>query len=339
VAHQSLSQNDIDRILSGAAVQSPRVVSPGAQEAQIYDFRRPHRVSKERLRTLEAMYERLVKSLEGWLIGRVRGGLEMRLQSVEQFSFGEFTLSLPMPCASYIFDLADSGGQQGVIDFGHEFAFFVVDRLFGGDGETHNPNRAMTPIERLAVRVVAEKVLHLVVEVWHDHVELAAALTGFESVPEILQAANRDDPVLVANIEVNAGGVSSLLLICLPFAVLDKFFATTGTRKISTITGSEKEREATRELTETSLRAAKVPISAQLPQFRMTMAELANLQVGRVLTTGIGRDSDIHITVAGQDRFRASAGRAGRRLAVRIHDSVQPQSHDAEIPPHLLENL
>jgi flagellar motor switch protein FliM len=339
VAHQSLSQNDIDRILSGAAVASPRVVSPGAQDAQIYDFRRPHRVSKERLRTLESMYERAVKSLEGWLIGPVRGGLEMRLQSVEQFSFGEFTLSLPMPCASYIFDLADSGGQQGVIDFGHEFAFFIVDRLFGGGGETHNPNRAMTPIERLAVRVVADKVLTLVTEVWHDHVELTAALTGFESVPEILQAANRDDPVLVANVEVSAGGASSLLLVCLPFAVLDKFFATTGTRRVSTITGSEKEREATRELTEASLRVARVPVSARLPQFRMTMAELANLQAGRVLTTGLSRDSDVHVFVGKQDRFRASAGRAGRRLAVRIYDSVQPSSNDAEIPPHLLEEV
>lgn len=82
----------------------------------MYDFRRPHRVSKERLRTLEAMYERLVKSLEGWLIGRVRGQVELSLQSVEQFSFGEFVLSLPTPCASYIFDVRDTGGQQGVID-------------------------------------------------------------------------------------------------------------------------------------------------------------------------------------------------------------------------------
>ncbi len=339
MAHQSLSQNDIDRILSGAASASPRVAHTAAQDAQIYDFRRPHRVSKERLRTLEAMYERLVKSLEGWLIGRVRGGLEMRLQSVEQFSFGEFTLSLPMPCASYIFDIADSGGQQGVIDFGHEFAYFLVDRLFGGGTATTIPNRAMSPIERLSVRVVAEKVLSLVTEIWRDHVEMVAGLTGFESVPEILQAANRDDPVLVANIEVSAGGSSSLLLICLPFAVLDKFFATTGTRRVNTVTGSEREREATRELTEASLRNARVVVSARLPEFRMSIRDLSGIKVGRVLTTGIGRDTDVQILVGRQDRFRAAAGRAGRRLAVRIHDSVLPSSGTADVPPHLLEEV
>ena len=102
-----LSQHDIDRLLDGGGAGSAGSV---AMDVQIYDFRRPHRVSKERLRTLEEMYERMVKSLEGWLVGRVRGQVEMRLQSVEQFSFGEFTLSLPTPCATYIFDVAESGG-------------------------------------------------------------------------------------------------------------------------------------------------------------------------------------------------------------------------------------
>ena len=118
MSSDTLSQFDIDRLLGGAgSAPTPTAGAAGAAfgasaqglgpetEMSVYDFRRPHRVSKERLRTLEAMYERLVKSLEGWLIGRVRGQIEMRLQSVEQFSFGEFTLSLPTPCATYIFDI------------------------------------------------------------------------------------------------------------------------------------------------------------------------------------------------------------------------------------------
>ena len=83
--------------------------SAAALDVQVYDWRRPHRVSKERLRTLEAMYERLVKGLEAWLVSRVRGQVEVRLQGVEQFSFGEFTLSLPMPCSAFIFDIAGTG--------------------------------------------------------------------------------------------------------------------------------------------------------------------------------------------------------------------------------------
>ena len=77
-ASQQLSQTDIDRMMLGDA-PPPQPVIRASSDVQIYDFRRPHRVSKERLHVLEAMYGRLVKSFEGWLMGRVRGLVDLRL--------------------------------------------------------------------------------------------------------------------------------------------------------------------------------------------------------------------------------------------------------------------
>src|ERR671939_655390 len=287
-------------------------------EVTVYDFRRPHRVSKERLRTLEAMYERLVKALESWLMGRVRGQVELKLQSVEQFSFGEFALSLSTPCASYIFDIRDSGGAQGVIDFGNEFGYFLVDRLFGGSGNATLANRALSPIERLAVRTVADRGMNLLSEIWQDHVQLDLSLSGFESIPEILRVANREDPVLVANVEVSAGDTKSLLLLCLPFAVLEKFFSGSSQRRVNNVRGSEKEREHNREITEASLRVTRTLVSARLPEFRLSMRDLASLRVGSVLATAIPTNVEIDLLIGTQRRFRGTAGRVGRKLVVRV---------------------
>src|SRR5688500_7144609 len=111
MSSEILSQTDIDKLLGGDAAGKQKADrAKDAREALLYDFRRPHRVSKERLRTLEAMYERLVKSMEGWIMGRVRGKVELTLQGVEQLSFSEFALSLPTPCCSYVVDIHDSGG-------------------------------------------------------------------------------------------------------------------------------------------------------------------------------------------------------------------------------------
>ena len=88
---EKLSQTEIDALL-GSSADPLAAADPGyttSEDVQLYDFRRPRHVSKERLRTLEAMYERLTKSLEAWLIGRVRRQVELKLQSVEQFTFGE----------------------------------------------------------------------------------------------------------------------------------------------------------------------------------------------------------------------------------------------------------
>ena len=331
MASEALSQNEIDQLfVRGGRADAQSARRPAHHDVQVYDFRRPHRVSKERLRTLEAMYERLVKSLEGWLISRVRGQVELTLQGVEQFSFGEFVLSLPTPCASYIFDVRDTGGQQGVVDLGPEFCAFLVDRLFGGSGQPMPLERSLSLIERQAVRIVADRVTSLLGEIWQDHVALDLALSGFETFPEILQAARREDPVLVANIEVRAPGTSSLMLVCLPFSVLDKFFATSEQRSVNVGTGSEREREQSRELTEGQVRATRVPVAARLPEFRMTMRALGNLEVGGVISTGIPRDATIHVRVGSQERFRATAGRVGRSLAVRVIDAPEQRTAPAE---------
>jgi flagellar motor switch protein FliM len=280
------------------------------------------------------MYGRLAKSLEGWLMGRVRGQIEFRLQSVEQFSFGEFTLSLSTPCCSYIFDVRDSGGQRGVVDFGADFAFFLVDRLFGGAGSHSTPDRMLTPIERMAVRVVAERVSTLVCEIWEDHTEMELLLSGWESIPEILQAANRDDPVLVANVEVQAVGLRSLLMICLPFSVLERFFVSAGGRRVNTVVGSERERETNREMTEASLRATHVDISARLPEFRIPMRDLARMRVGGVISTGVPCTAQVEVLASGQPRFHAAPGRVGRSLAVRV---IEPVARMIDIAPHEFE--
>lgn len=324
MSSETLSQSEIDLLLGGGATGSKPATSDrrGEEEIQVYDFRRPHRVSKDRLRTLEAMYGRIAKSLEGWLMGRVRGHIELSLQSVEQFSFGEFVLSLSTPCCSYIFDVRDSGGQSAVIDFGQELAFYLVDRLFGGSGEHLVPDRMLTPIERMAIRGVAERTSNLVCEAWQDHTNMELLLSGWESIPEILQAANRDDPVLVANIEVTAPNVRSLLMICLPFAVLEHFFVSSGTRRVNAVLGSEREREQNREIAEISLRNTGVEISARLPEFQLPFRQLANLRVGGILPTSVPAGSKIELRISGQKRFFAAPGRVGKKLAVRILDPV-----------------
>jgi flagellar motor switch protein FliM len=315
----SLSQGDVDRLIVETA-EHPIPVARNARDVQLYDFRRPHRVSTDRLRTLEAMYSRLVKSLEGWLMGRVRGVVGLELKSVEQISFGEYMLSLPANCNSFILDIKDTAGEQAVgeqavIDIGRELAFFLVDRLFGGGSETTIFDRALTPIERLAVRVVAERLMGLVGEIWEDVVALDMSLVGFESIPEIIQAAAREAPVLVTNIGATFSGVESLISIALPLSVLEKFFAM-GTSK--SLTHVPRRDPVNRNVTEGALRATRVELAARLPEFKLSMRDIAALHTGSMLSTGIPVDSHINLFVGDQPRFTCAAGRVGRKLAVRL---------------------
>jgi flagellar motor switch protein FliM len=321
MANDTLNQSEIDKLLGGGDLGAGTRRAAAAQhEVQRYDFRRPHRISKERLRTIEAMYERMVKNIESYLMSRVRGQVEVRLQSVEQFSFGEFTLSLPTPCCSYITDINGHNGLQGVIDFGSDFAFFLVDRMFGGGSAPTMMQRPLTPLEQDAVRIVADRTAVIVRDVWREVMPIDLDVSGFEASPEILQVCAREDPVLVANIELTATNISSLVMICLPFAALEEYFTSADTRRVSSTTRSGEELRTQRKQTERSLRTTNVPVAARLPEFRLSMKDLAHLSPGSVINTGLSANSLLNVTVAGQPRLVATAGRTGGKLAARITD-------------------
>lgn len=323
-----LSQDEIDLLFNAppGVGMAGSVEEPQNERLQTYDFRQPHRISKERMRTLEAVYSLLAKSLEHWLTGRVREAVEMELLGIEQLTFGEFVLSLPTPCASYIFDISGSDGEQGIIDFSSEFAFFLVDRLLGGSSQSSNsPERALTPLERMVVRLVADRAATSLEEAWQDHFELGLTYSGFESIPDMLQTANRQDSVMVANIEVSAGKMQGLLTMCLPFDVLDRFFAGAATRRPGGLSKSPEEQLADREGVEAAVRAALLPVTARLPAFRLSMGDLMQLEPGSVLLTGLETSTNIEVIVSGQKRFEARPGRVGNKVAVQVTDVVDPE--------------
>lgn len=300
-------------------------------EAVPYDFRRQHRIATDRLRSLKAMYERVVRSLEGWLLSRARADVELSLQSVERLSFGEFARALPNPCASFTFEIRDSGGREGVIDFGLDFAFFLVDRLFGGTAEPIAPARALTPLERIGVRTVADRVRGFVADAWRDAVTLDLELTGFESVPDILRVASPEDPVVVTTIGVKLGERTSRLQICLPFTVLEHFFTGTYERRAA-ILGTAQEQEETHRLAETALRATHVSVAARLPAFLLSLRELRDLRQGSVVATGIPCTAPLDVLIGGQRRFLATPGRVGSTLAVRVSEGVLRAPDPVTIP-------
>ncbi|MBI2797116.1 MAG: FliM/FliN family flagellar motor switch protein [Gemmatimonadetes bacterium] len=297
---------------------APPALTPAT--AELYDFRRPHHLSRDRQRTLEAMYERLVRSLEQWLVGRLRGQVELGLTRVDVCSFGEFAQQLPLPCAAYAFEILNTGGQQGVVDVGHDFAYLLVDRFFGGAGAPSSMERALSPIERLTVRILVERLLTLLAETWKEHVPLDLALKSFESMPEMVRIATREEPVLVARIAVAAGPRMSSITLCLPAIVLDRFLASREQQRVVLAAGTDLERQAKRELAEKALRATLVEVAARLPAFEVPLRQLMQLGVGSVLSTGVPTTAPLHVSLADKERYVGAPGRVGSKLAVRITD-------------------
>jgi len=89
---------------------------------------------------------------------------------------------------------------------------------------------------------------------------------------------------------------------------------------------SDAEREATRQRSEAALRQTRVPLTARLPDFQLSMRDIAHLEVGSVIPTGIPKDARVVLRAGTQERFIGHPGRVNGNLAIRILDAVATAS-------------
>jgi len=239
------------------------------------------------------------------------------VSSVEQATFGEFVLSLGNPCSAFVFDLG--GGISGALDLGTDLAFYLVDRMFGGPGETSRPiTRPLTPLERLAVKGVTDRALQLLGEVWQDHLAFEPVHQAYESVPEALQIASKEDNVLVANIDVKTASFSGLLTVCIPLLALETFLQEKPAQVRQAARANPAEQALGRHALERHLRAAELPVSVQFPTFRMQARDVAGLAEGQVIHTGFGLETALEVLINDRRHFLGKPGQVKRAMGVQI---------------------
>jgi flagellar motor switch protein FliM len=326
-----INQNDIDSILRGTGGPAAAVE---VMEALPYNFLRPHRISKDRRSTLTNIYTRFAVSMQALLSSRLRLPTDVAVASVEQATFGEFIMSLGNPCAAFVFSVGKGNEFQGVLDLSIDLSYQLIDRMFGGPGTREagsggrDLSRPLTQLERLVLKGVADRTLAFLGEVWEEHLPMQPTQVGFESMPEALQIANREDNVLVTNIDVRAGDFSGLLTVCLPLIALEAFLQEKRAGGIRTARINEVERQAMRSSLEHSLRVASLPVTARFPLFLLPARAVAALEVGQVIHTGYPLDVPLEVHVNGRRRFLGLPGRVRRALGVRITTVFPPRQAD-----------
>jgi flagellar motor switch protein FliM len=319
-ASDSLTQREIDAILQKSTpVPLAPVVS---DDVTTYNFSRPPRVSKDRRASLESLYTRFALSLQALLASLLRTPLDVVVGSVEQAMFSEYILSLGTPCATFVFDLGDRMGTQGAIDLSTDFAFLLVDRLFGGPGDAHTLQRPLTLLEQAVVRNVTERSLGLLRDAWADHLAMSPKVSSFESNPEMLQITSREDNVLVTNLEIRSLTFNGFIALCLPMAALESFLQEKGSTSRPNQRHRDADAVAERAVMTGNLKHAHLDLVARFPTLWLSGRQLGELAPGKVLHTGVAAEESVEVLVNERLRFQGALGQVRRQLGLRITDQV-----------------
>ena len=118
-----------------------------------------------------------------------------------------FVASLPSPCTVFTFTAAPLKGT-GLVRIDHGLAFALVDRLFGGKGESGDLGRELTAIERQTVGKFVDRILADGESVWKQAFDLKFSRGGFASSPDLIETGGVDEPVIVVEFELKTGPTS-----------------------------------------------------------------------------------------------------------------------------------
>jgi flagellar motor switch protein FliM len=316
-----LTQEEIDSLLSavtkgevpGDAVHA----APPRRHQSIlpYDFRRPNRIAKEQIRTLQMLHDTFARSLSSTLSAYLRSLVEVQLSSVEQLTYGEFILSVVPPSALGIFEMAPLKGGA-LVDLKPHLVFPMIDRILGGPGRASIQVRELTEIERSLVDRIFRKLLVDLQHAWAQVGHFEARLLNLETNPQFVQLTSLNDIAILVTFEVRVGDVEGVMSLCLPFAMLEPVLPKLMTQRWFGSAGAGAPRVSHE--VEQHLGGTRMEIRAVLDPIQIPIHELTRLQPGDILPLQWGEDLAVTVEIGGQPRFRGRAGRRHKKRAVEI---------------------
>lgn len=316
-----LSQQEIDSLLSGITpVQEPPAAADDEkkQEKEVltFDFRLPHRLSKNQLRTLQAVHENFGESLSSYLVSRLQTNVAINVTLVDQLFYSEYVLSIPSPSCLFIFRIVESDALA-ILELSPQLVLAMVSRLLGGSTETDNKPRLITKIEQNIVKGMVQRAIGDLQKAWKSIALLTFVQDRYESEGDFAQIAPTTEIVLVVSFEVTIGDQKYLMNVCFPTFALDEVLAKLNTQNVDSLAGDTKTGEWSEDLLN-GLGGTSVPGVCLLGTTSMTLRELMVLEQGDVIKTRIPIDHEVQIMVGGTPRMWGRPGISNGRMAVKL---------------------
>lgn len=320
-----LDQSEIDTLLaaveSGGLDAAAREKGAGAaapeKEVHTYDFKRPERVSKEQMRSLEGIHESFARNFGAALSGFLRTIVEIRVATAEQLTYSEFIYSLPNPTN---FNLLTAQPLEGQIclELSPLIIYPIIDRLLGGtNSELFIPQRPLTVIEQRLIARITDRALISLTEAWTDLVEVKFVITEVESNPHLVQIVPPNEIVVVIGFEIKISGRAGTMSLCIPFNVIEPVMD-----KLVTQGWLSYQRRSTFEdktdIIARELGVTDVDVCAYLAETTITVAELLSLQPGDIIQTTKPIEHEAILQVEGKNKFAGKIGVHRDHLAIRI---------------------
>ncbi len=319
-----LSQEEIDALLEvvdeedSADIIADEVIDQ--RQIVLYDFKRPNRVSKEQLRAVKGIHDKMARNLSSQISAIMRSIVEIQLHSVDQMTYGEFLMSLPSPTSFNVFSMKPLDGS-GVIEINPSIAFPMIDRLLGGKGESFESTRELTDIELNLLDAILRIITQKLRAAWEPITDMYPNIETKESSPNVVQIVSQNEIVIMVVMELIVGNSSGMINICYPVIYLESILPKLANRDIMLGTSSTKK-SRNKELN-ILIKRADINVEAILGKTTLSVKELLDIKKDDIIKLDRNADDTAILSVDKKDIFVGDIGIHRFRKSVKIKDFLK----------------
>lgn len=281
-----------------------------------FDFRRPSKLNRDHVRTLEIVQEIFSRQFSTVLSSSLRAISTVTVESIEQLSYDEYVRATPNPTHLNLLSINPLPGMA-VFQLPLQISFAAVDLLLGGHGKGDQPHRPLSDIEVNLTRDLVARIMAELRYAFESVVAFDPQVIQVESNPQFAQVAAPSDMIAVVTFDVRINSIQGRATLAFPYAslspVLDSFtgnvvFAERDSTVVATAKASLQDR----------ISDAEMEVGVRFNPLRLTPAEILSLQVGDLLPLHQSVDTSLTVTMAGKPAYVARPARRGKRLAAQI---------------------
>jgi flagellar motor switch protein FliM len=323
-----LSQAEVESLLSAMEGRESEAIADTAnsqisRRAKIspYDFKRPERVGKEQMRSLQTMHEAFGRNFGAALSALLRTIVELKLTSVDQLTYSEFVFGLENPTCFNLIN-ARPLEEQFILDINLSLLFPIIDRLLGGSSDPAPPTRRpLTEIELRLVGRITDLFCKELKRAWEHVLDLDLAVDRVESNPQLVQVVPPNEVVVLISFEITLGEARGMMNLCIPFNAIERV----NTRLSANSWVSYGKKTATPENVQrisSQLKGAVVQVVVDLAETSIATSDLIGLRVGDIIATEKDVNQPLVVSIEGRPKFYASAGAYKGRKAFQVTGTI-----------------
>jgi flagellar motor switch protein FliM len=316
-----LSQDEIDQLLT--AISSGDVETEEVHQAteqrkiKIYDFKRPDKFSKEQIRTVSIMHETFARLTTTSLSAQLRSLVQVHVASVDQLTYEEFIRSIPNPTTLAVINMDPLKGSA-ILEIDPAITFSIIDRLFGGQGESAKVTRDLTDIEQSVMEGIIVRILGNMREAWSQVIDLRPRLGQIETNPQFAQIVPPTEMVVLVTLETKVGEVEGMMNFCIPYLTIEPIIS-----KLSAQYWYSSVRRGTTtenlNILRERLAGVDVTVVAEIGSMNLTVRDVLSLVRGDVVRLPNVRSGDpMVLKVGNRPKYFCKPGVVGKKLAVQI---------------------